>query len=42
MWLQIPSKPMAATAVVAVGALWVSMAAALIWATDYLQAEATK
>jgi hypothetical protein len=42
MPLQIPSKPLAATAVVAVGALWIIMAAALIWATEFLQGEATK
>jgi len=40
--LQIPSKPLAATGVVAVGALWVIMAAALVWATEFLQGKATK
>lgn len=40
--LQIPSKPMAATATTALGALWVSMAAALIWATEFLGDNQTK
>lgn len=39
---QVPSKPLAGTMVVAMGALWVSMAGALVWATEYLENVTTK
>ena len=40
--VQVPSKPIAATAVVGMGALWVSLAGALVWATEYLNDSLSK
>jgi hypothetical protein len=40
--LQLPSKPLAATAVVAMGLLWAVMGGALLMATEFLSNPTTK
>jgi hypothetical protein len=40
--LQLPSKPLASTAVIGMGVLWAAVAGAVLLATEFLENNTTK